>query len=25
VIGSGLDEINGNTKSEIKAEVRFKF
>lgn len=25
VIGSGLDEIQGNTKSEIKAEVRFKF
>ncbi|MEO6166110.1 MAG: hypothetical protein ABIO98_01210, partial [Chitinophagales bacterium] len=25
VIGSGLDEINGNTKSEVKAEVRFKF
>lgn len=25
VIGSGLDEIDGNTKSEVKAEVRFKF
>ncbi|MBX7107807.1 MAG: helix-hairpin-helix domain-containing protein [Chitinophagales bacterium] len=25
VIGSGLDEINGNTKTELKAEVRFKF
>lgn len=25
LIGSGLDEINGNTKSELKAEVRFKF
>ena len=25
VIGSGLDEIEGNTKSEVKAEVRFKF
>jgi len=25
VVGSGLDEIDGNTKSEIKAEVRFKF
>lgn len=25
VIGSGLDEINGNHKSELKAEVRFKF
>lgn len=24
-IGSGLDEINGNTKSEIKAVLRFKF
>lgn len=24
-IGSGLDEIAGNLKSEIKAEVRFKF
>ncbi|HQI71091.1 MAG TPA: hypothetical protein PLT47_10100, partial [Bacteroidales bacterium] len=25
VIGSGWDEINGNKKSEIKAQVRFKF
>ncbi|MGB3075295.1 MAG: hypothetical protein WBB36_08230, partial [Chitinophagales bacterium] len=25
VIGSGLDEINGDTKSEVKVEVRFKF
>lgn len=25
IIGSGLDEIDGNTKSEVKAEVRFKF
>ena len=24
-IGSGLDEINGNTKTELKAEVRFRF
>lgn len=24
-VGSGKDEINGNTKSEIKAQVRFKF
>jgi len=25
VVGSGLDEIQGNTKSEIKAELRLKF
>lgn len=24
-IGSGLDEINGNTKSELKAELRLRF
>ncbi|HYV93989.1 MAG TPA: helix-hairpin-helix domain-containing protein [Chitinophagales bacterium] len=24
-IGNGLDEINGNTKTELKAEVRFRF
>lgn len=24
-IGSGLDEINGNTKSEVKVEMRFRF
>ena len=24
-VGSGKDEINGNTKSEIKAQLRFKF
>ena len=24
-IGSGLEEINGNVKSEVKAQVRFKF
>lgn len=24
-IGSGLDQINGNTRSEIKAQVRFRF
>lgn len=24
-IGSGLDEINGNKRSEIKAQIRFKF
>ncbi len=25
LIGTGLDEIDGNTKSEIKAQVRFVF
>ena len=25
VIGSGLDEIQGNTRSEVKAQIRFKF
>jgi DNA uptake protein ComE-like DNA-binding protein len=25
VIGNGLDEINGNTKSELKAELRLRF
>jgi hypothetical protein len=24
-IGSGLDEIQGNSRSEIKAQVRFRF
>ena len=25
VIGSGLEEIQGNTRSEVKAQIRFKF
>jgi hypothetical protein len=25
IISSGLEEINGNTKSEVKAEIRFRF